>query len=166
MGNLIQSERLKTLAQNYYDEHKATVKRLRKQKTRNLDEIVQQWDRELFEEIDCLDCGNCCRNLGPRIINTDIRRLARHLKMKDSMFIETYLRIDEDGDYVFKSMPCPFLMDDNYCMVYEKRPRACRDYPHTHQPKFQKRLKESLNNTFTCPVVYHVFRRLNEKEQL
>ncbi|ALO16037.1 YkgJ family cysteine cluster protein [Salinivirga cyanobacteriivorans] len=163
MSSLIKPERLRMLAQSHYEEHKATAKRLRKQKYRNLDDKVHEWDLELFEEIDCLDCGNCCRSLGPRIIDTDIRRLAKHLKMKDSEFISTYLRTDEDGDYVFKSMPCPFLMDDNFCMVYEKRPRACRDYPHTHQPKFQKRLNVSLKNTFTCPVVYHIFRRLSEE---
>ena len=154
------------LAQSHLDEHKVLMKKVRKQKPRNLDDMVHQWDREIFEEIDCLDCGNCCRSLGPRITDTDIRRLSKHLRLKDNEFIETYLRIDEDGDYVFKSMPCPFLMDDNFCMVYEKRPKACRDYPHTHQPRFLKRLNVSLKNTFTCPVVYHVFRNLQEQDHL
>ena len=64
---------------------------------------------EAFEKIDCLSCANCCRNYSPRFKTPDIKRIAKHLRMKEGSFIETYLKLDEDGDYVVRSTPCPFL---------------------------------------------------------
>ena len=40
--------------------------------------------------------------------------------------IAGYLKIDEDGDFVLLSAPCPFLDAENYCTVYNDRPAACR----------------------------------------
>ncbi len=107
-------------------------------------------------EIDCLSCGNCCRSLGPRITDKDVDRLAKHLRMKAVDFIAQYLRTDEDGDMVFKTMPCPFLGADNYCAVYENRPKACREYPHTDRKKFYQIYMLSVENASTCPIVYKV----------
>lgn len=107
-------------------------------------------------EIDCLSCGNCCRSLGPRITDKDVDRLAKHLRMKAVDFVAQYLRTDEDGDMVFKTMPCPFLGADNYCAVYENRPKACREYPHTDRKKFYQIYMLSVENASTCPIVYKV----------
>lgn len=107
-------------------------------------------------EIDCLSCGNCCRSLGPRITDKDVDRLAKHLRMKAVDFVTQYLRTDEDGDMVFKTMPCPFLGADNYCAVYENRPKACREYPHTDRKKFYQIYMLSVENASTCPIVYKV----------
>jgi hypothetical protein len=107
-------------------------------------------------EIDCLSCGNCCRSLGPRITDKDVDRLAKHLRMKAVDFVTQYLRTDEDGDLVFKTMPCPFLGADNYCAVYENRPKACREYPHTDRKKFYQIYMLSVENASTCPIVYKV----------
>ena len=117
------AEKAKPLFLQYYKKNK---KRLGK-----MDTIVQQLHDEVSENIDCLTCANCCRSLGPAIYDKDIERMAKALRIKPSEVVSSYLRIDEDGDYVFKSMPCPFLMNDNYCSIYESRPKACREYPHT-----------------------------------
>lgn len=156
-------ERFSQLSISHYKEHKSVAEKLRKRKISDLDDWVHLWDAALFEDVDCLDCANCCKTLGPRFNETDINRLMKHLKLARGEFITQYLRIDEDGDYVFQAMPCPFLMPDNYCMVYEKRPKACREYPHTHQPRFRQNIKISLENSKTCIVVYNIFRRLTEK---
>src|SRR5687768_18440242 len=81
---------------------------------------------EAFAKHDCLQCAACCRNYSPRFKTPDIKRISRHLKMKEGSFIETYLRLDEDGDYVAKTTPCPFLGVDNFCSIYEVRPSDCR----------------------------------------
>lgn len=130
---------------------------------RMVDDKVHQLHHEVFEEIDCLSCANCCKTLGPRILDKDIQRASKHLKMKEVKFIEEYLKIDEDGDYVFKTMPCPFLLPDHYCMIYEARPKACREYPHTDRPKFLQIAKLSVKNTETCPAVYQVLERLRKE---
>src|SRR5476651_1504807 len=60
---------------------------------------------QAFEAVDCLKCANCCKNYSPRFKTPDIKRIAKHLKMKEGVFIETYLRFDSDGDYVAKKSP-------------------------------------------------------------
>lgn len=104
----------------------------------------------------CLECANCCRSLGPRITDKDVERMAKALRLKAAVVIDKYLRIDEDGDMVFQTMPCPFLGNDNYCSIYESRPKACREYPHTDRKKFFQIYKLSVKNASTCPIVYEV----------
>lgn len=128
-----------------------------------MDTIVQQLHDEVSEKIDCLTCANCCRSLGPAIYDKDIERMAKALRMKPSEVVSSYLRIDEDGDYVFKSMPCPFLMDDNYCSIYESRPKACREYPHTDRKNFEQIYKLTVKNASTCPIAYEVLYKLMDK---
>ncbi len=125
-----------------------------------MDTIVRQLHDDVSERIDCLSCANCCRSLGPAIYDKDIERMAKALRMKPSEVVSSYLRIDEDGDYVFKSMPCPFLMPDNYCSIYDARPKACREYPHTDRKNFEQIYKLTVTNTATCPIAYEVLSEL------
>ncbi|HEX8355982.1 MAG TPA: YkgJ family cysteine cluster protein [Segetibacter sp.] len=115
---------------------------------------------EAFEKIDCLQCGNCCRNYSPRFKTTDIKRISKHLKMKEGTFIETYLQLDEDGDYVAKTAPCPFLGSDNYCSIYEERPGDCARYPYTHEDVLLKRPQLTIKNSTVCPIVHYVLEKL------
>lgn len=130
------------------------------QKNKRTDHVINELHDEVFDEIDCLSCGNCCRTTGPMLLNKDIERLSRHLKVAESNFVETYLREDEEGDYVFKSMPCPFLQDDNYCSVYEHRPKACREFPHTDQKGQISILNLTRKNAKICPAVSRIFQVL------
>lgn len=115
---------------------------------------------EAFKKIDCLTCANCCKGYSPRFKTPDIRRIARLLKMKESIFIETYLRLDNDGDYVAKGIPCPFLGQDNYCSIYENRPSDCHRFPYTNEDIFFKRPQVTLKNSTFCPIVYYVMEKL------
>ena len=150
-------EELKNLTNQNRAETAALIKKLKKKKPKNLDDFVHGLHEEAFSEFSCLDCANCCKTIGPRLIQKDIERLAKYLKIKEAEFIEQYVETDEDGDFVFRNHPCPFLMPDNYCMVYENRPRACRQYPHTNQKRFYQILKLSHKNCKTCPVVFDIF---------
>ena len=151
------------LAQQHQKENKALVKKLKRSKPKSLDVIVHGLHDEVFEKIDCLDCANCCKTTSPAIYERDIDRLAKHLKIKPSKLIEQYLEKDTDNDYVFRSAPCPFLDHENYCMVYDSRPLACREYPHTNRKRFYQVLDLSLTNTSICPAVADVFEGLKEK---
>ncbi len=119
-------------------------------------------NKEAFEQIDCLKCANCCRNYSPRFKTPDIKRIAKHLRMKESDFIEAYLRMDEEGDYVVRSTPCPFLGADNYCRIYADRPSDCVRFPYTDEDVFIKRKQITLKNSSFCPIVYYVLERLTD----
>lgn len=144
-------------------ETKAFFKGLKKSKLRDLDDIIHTIHEEEFGKMDCLECGNCCRSLGPRITDKDIDRIAKTLRMKSVDFINNYLQIDEDNDYVYKEMPCPFLGADNYCAIYENRPKACREYPHTDRKKFIQIYSLTIRNAQTCPAVYTILERLKKE---
>lgn len=119
---------------------------------------------EAFSKIDCLQCAACCKNYSPRFKTPDIKRISRHLKMKESVFIETYLRLDEEGDYVVKQAPCPFLGAGNYCSIYEVRPSDCERFPYTDEDVILKRPHLTLKNSTFCPAVYYVLERLLQQE--
>jgi len=140
--------------------NKKLVQRLKKRNYRELDAIIHQLHEEVFEEIDCLKCGNCCRSISPFIIEKDIRRISKHLRMKPSEFSESYLKLDDDGTYGFSKTPCSFLGVDNYCAIYEQRPRACAEYPLTDRPRVYQALDVSIKNAAVCPAVYEIFERL------
>lgn len=123
---------------------------------------IQALHGEISDRTNCLECANCCRSLGPRITDKDVEKMGKALRMKPVDVVSRYLRVDEDGDMVFRSMPCPFLGDDNYCAIYESRPKACREYPHTDRKKFFQIYKLSVKNASTCPIVYEVMEGIQE----
>lgn len=133
-----------------------------RKKLEGMDSVVHNLHDKISECVDCLNCANCCRSLGPRITDKDVERMAKALRLKASVVIDKYLRIDEDGDMVFQSMPCPFLGDDNYCSIYENRPKACREYPHTDRKRFYQIYNLSIKNAYTCPIVYEVLEEITK----
>ena len=137
--------------------NKKLATKLKKSKPKYLDGLVHDLHEEVFEEVDCLNCANCCKTTSPAIHERDLDRLAKHLRQKPSYLISQYMEMDSDGDYVFRSAPCPFLGADNYCSVYEARPLACREYPHTNRKRFYQILDLSVKNTEICPAVVKVF---------
>ena len=122
---------------------------------------LPQLHEEAFEKVDCLQCAACCKNYSPRFKTTDVKRISKHLRMKESDFIDAYLRVDEDGDFVVKSSPCPFLGSDNFCSIYEVRPSDCARFPYTDEDVIIKRQALTLKNATFCPIVFHVLDRLS-----
>jgi hypothetical protein len=94
-------------------ENEQFFKSLKKVKPKVLDKLVHPLHDEVFECTDCLDCANCCTTTGPLFTDKDIARISKYLRIKPSEFVAKYLRIDEDRDYVLKTLPCTFLGTDN-----------------------------------------------------
>jgi uncharacterized protein len=134
----------------------------RKKVLKKLPDLHQQ----AFSKVDCLQCAACCRNYSPRFKTPDIKRISKHLKMKEGVFIETYLRLDEEGDYVVKSTPCAFLGADNFCSIYDVRPSDCERFPYTDEDVLLKRPAITMKNVTFCPAVYIVMERLLEDAEI
>jgi Fe-S-cluster containining protein len=157
------NELLKHLPQRAKDKHNANKKffaKLKKKPPKNLDAVMQQLHVEEFQQTDCLKCANCCKTTGPLFTDKDIERISKHFKMKPQQFIDTYLQIDEDKDYVLQSVPCTFLGADNYCSIYEVRPKACREFPHTDRKKFQQISNLTLKNVAICPAAFNIVEKM------
>lgn len=142
----------KIQAEQRHKDHKKFLETLKKKPPKNLDYIVEEIHEEVFNEIDCLACANCCKTTGPLYTEKDIERIAKHLRMKPADFEAKFLKIDEDGDKVLQTLPCHFLNADNTCSIYEVRPKACREYPHTDRKKIYQINNIMLKNTVICPA--------------
>ncbi|MDO1501248.1 YkgJ family cysteine cluster protein [Winogradskyella maritima] len=159
-------ENLPEKAQEKHKENKAFFAKLKKKPPKQLDYIMQELHEEEFKRTDCLNCANCCKTTGPLFTDKDITRIAKHLKMKPQQFTEQFLRVDEDNDYVLQSVPCTFLGADNYCSIYEVRPKACREFPHTDRKKFQQISNLTLKNVAICPATYNIVEAMKNRIKL
>ena len=144
-------------------ENQRFLKSLKRHDERKLDDVFHSAHEEVFSNTDCLQCANCCKTTSPIFYQADIERLSRALRMKPGDFVTQYLQVDEDKDYVLKSAPCPFLGEDNYCSVYEHRPKACREYPHTDRKKVIQILDLTFKNTLVCPAVLQILNTVSER---
>ena len=115
---------------------------------------------EAFSNINCLNCAACCKNYSPRFKTPDIKRIAKHLNLKEGDFVEKYLVLDNEGDYVVNTKPCPFLGSDNHCSIYKERPSDCSRFPYTNEDVILKRPNLTLKNSTFCPIVYFVLEKL------
>jgi uncharacterized protein len=133
--------------------NKKFLRNLSKVPNKKLDQKFHEAHEKAFEKTDCLECANCCKTTSPIFRDKDIERLAKHFKIKAVDFVSTHLHMDNDGDYVLNSAPCPFLFDDNQCGVYDWRPNACREYPHTDRKNMYQLLDLTYKNSLVCPAV-------------
>lgn len=149
------------IASHNFQSNQKWIRKLKSRKKKDLDHSFHDAHEEAFAEIDCLECANCCKTTSPIFIMADIERISSHLNVKLRDFMDQYLKLDEDHDYVLGSAPCPFLLPDNTCGIYNVRPRACREYPHTNRKRIHQILDLTLKNSMICPAVSRIFTILN-----
>ena len=151
------------LAKDKHNENKKYFDKLKKKPPKNLDYIMQELHDNEFKKTNCLNCANCCKTTGPLFTSADVERISKYLRLKPQQFISQYLRIDEDQDYVLQKLPCSFLDHDNTCFIYEVRPKACREFPHTDRKKFQQITAITIKNIPICPAVYNIVEEMKKK---
>ena len=156
-------ENLSKLSEEKKKETQKYFSKLRKKSPKRLDILMTELHDDEFSKTDCLTCANCCKTTSPIFTDKDISRISRHFRLKEQKFIETYLQRDEDDFMVLKQAPCAFLGDDNACSIYEIRPKACSEYPHTNRKKFIQLTHLTLKNTEVCPAVYNIVEELKKK---
>lgn len=149
MTQEIDIEKYHQLALQKQKEHRKVLANLKKKPPKNLDKIAQEIHDEVFQEIDCTACANCCKTLGPDFKEADITRIAKYFKMKLPAFEAEFLQVDEDGD--------------NLCSIYDVRPKACREFPHTDRKKIYQINHLTIKNTLTCPAAYLFVEKLKDR---
>jgi hypothetical protein len=135
---------------------KKVFRKMKQAKPNDLDQKFHKGHEAEFKKMDCLSCANCCKTTSPIFRDADIRRISKHLRIKEGKFISDYLRMDEEQDYVLKSSPCSFLDNDNSCSIYDVRPLACREYPHTDRKNMFQVLEITAENSLICPAVARI----------
>lgn len=144
------------LAESRKRENTKLIRRLKNHKTKEFDKIINELHELAFKFINCLECANCCKSISPAVKDNDIQRIARSLKIKPSAVVNKYMSLDDEQDYVMNVSPCPFLMADNYCEIYDARPLACKGYPHTDRKNMNQIIDLTLKNSLICPAVAYI----------
>jgi Fe-S-cluster containining protein len=143
--------------------NKKLADKLVKNYSKSIDDTFSVAHERVFKEIDCLQCANCCKTTSPIFRDVDIERLSKYLRISQKEFIQQYVHLDTDNDYVLNASPCAFLNEDNTCNVYAFRPKACREYPHTNRKRMAGIMKLTLKNATICPAVALIFESLQQK---
>jgi Fe-S-cluster containining protein len=145
------------------EQTKKIFRKWKQAKPKDLDQKFHKEHISEFKKMDCLTCANCCKTTSPIFRDADIRRIAKHLRIKESQLIQNYLKMDEESDYVLQKSPCTFLGADNKCDIYEVRPLACREYPHTDRKNMYQILDLTRKNMEVCPAVTSIMQEMLKK---
>lgn len=132
----------------------------------HLDDLFKKSTEAVFKQTDCLSCANCCKNHSPIIEPEEIPRLISVIGIDSNQLFSKFVEMDEDGDFVFRMKPCPMLdLNTNKCNIYEDRPKACRDYPHTNMKKIQSHLDILEKNIDICPAAKEIVEKVYREIQ-
>ncbi|MDB5284754.1 MAG: YkgJ family cysteine cluster protein [Bacteroidota bacterium] len=121
-------------------------------------------DKEVWKEVSCTNCANCCKTMTPTYTKKDVNRIAAHFKMSYDEFYKKWLKKDSNKDIVNKTTPCQFLGKDNLCTIYAIRPVDCAEFPHFVRKDFKYQVQEKTysNNMVHCPATLVFVEKLKE----
>ena len=137
---------------------------LKQQPTDQIDGIVHQLNNTITAQIDCTQCGNCCKSLMINVTPTEAEKVANALQLSITNFKQKYIEESQAGALVINSVPCSFL-HHNKCTIYQNRFNECTEFPHLHKPNFINRLFGTMYNYAICPIVFNVVEALKSKLQ-
>jgi hypothetical protein len=141
--------------------------RLENNPPRKLDALAEELDKEVWQEVDCLTCANCCKKMTPTFKNADIKRISAHLGMTPAAFKEKWLYKDNQGDWLNTSNPCQFLdLKTNMCGIYEIRPADCSGFPHLARKKMTDYMQWHRQNVEYCPATFKLVEKMMERVNL
>lgn len=135
--------------------------KLEKEPPRGLEKLTQRLEQEVWEEVDCLSCANCCKTMTPTFNKSDLKRISAHFGQTVDEFKEKWLyRERSTGDWMNKKQPCQFLnLKDNKCSIYAIRPDDCAGFPH-----LPKKMKDYVHvhkqNIEYCPATYRIVEKM------
>ena len=136
---------------------KSFLSRLEKKPFRGLDKFVTEADKNIWKEVDCLSCANCCKTMSPTYTKTDVKRISKHLDMTQKAFREKWLYNDKSGDWMNVKQPCQFLdLKTNMCSIYAVRPRDCAGFPHHTKRRMVDYMHVYKQNIEYCPATFKV----------
>ena len=128
---------------------------------RAIDKITPFVESQVWKEVECLSCANCCKKMTPTFTDKDLKRISAHFEMTPEAFRKKWLRKDRNKDLVNKTEPCQFLnLADNKCSIYEIRPADCAGFPHLSKRKWTEYAHVHLQNIDYCPATFKMVEKL------
>ncbi|MDB5201112.1 MAG: hypothetical protein JWQ27_521 [Ferruginibacter sp.] len=124
-----------------------------------LDATVHRLNEIITPQIDCTQCGACCKTLMINVTEPEAERLAGTLHQSTDQFKENYIETSLQGQMVINSIPCVFL-SGTVCSIYTDRFEECRQFPHLHKDNFKTRYFGTLMHYGRCPIIFNVIEAL------
>ena len=146
--------------------HKSAFRRflskLEKDPPPGLDLLTAKVEKEVWKEIDCLSCANCCKTMTPTYTEKDIKRIAAYTEMPVDAFKKKWLIKERGtGDWLNKSTPCQFLNpESNKCSIYPVRPVDCSGFPHLSRKRMVDYMHIHKQNVEYCPATYKMVEKM------
>ena len=136
--------------------------RLEKEPPAGLDKLAELVSKDVWREVDCLTCANCCKTMSPTFNVKDVKRISAHLGMQPLEFREKYLYLEKkEGDWMNKLQPCQFLdLTTNMCSIYAVRPDDCAGFPHLTRKKMVDYMHVHKQNIQYCPATYKMVEKM------
>ena len=132
---------------------------LKQQNSAQVDKMVHILNSTISAQIDCTQCGNCCRSLMINVEPAEANNVAAYLQIPAADFKHAYIEESEQGQMVINTIPCHFLKQ-NKCSIYAHRFNECREFPHLHKPAFTSRLFGTFMHYGRCPIIFNVVEAL------
>lgn len=91
-----------------------------------------------IEKFECQKCGECCKNSIIPVYYSDVQRWEKERRWDILMRITFVEWQNHEGlknrGFVFpETVPengvCPFLSDENLCLIHDTKPKTCRNFP-------------------------------------
>ncbi|HVX51550.1 MAG TPA: YkgJ family cysteine cluster protein [Chitinophagaceae bacterium] len=127
-----------------------------------IDNLVYALNDEIAPQINCTQCGNCCKSLMVNITGPEVKDISAYLGMTEPAFKDAYVETSLQGDMILNTIPCHFLRG-TVCGVYEHRFAECRNFPGLHNAGFTQRLFATFMHYGRCPIIYNVIEQLKIK---
>lgn len=131
---------------------------------KGIDKLTPIIEMEVWKEVDCITCANCCKKMTPTFTPADLKRISRHFNQTQQQFKDQWLRIDKNKDLINKTEPCQFLnLLDNKCSIYEVRPADCSGFPHLSKKKWTDYAYIHKQNIDYCPATFRMVQKMIER---
>lgn len=131
---------------------------------KDLDLIAEEIDKEVWQDVNCLACSNCCRNMTPTFTFQDLKRIASHFRMSIPDFKKKWLYKNKKGEWMNRSQPCQFLdLKTNKCSIYAIRPEDCAGFPHLTKKKTVEYIHVHKQNIQFCPATFKMVEKMIER---
>jgi uncharacterized protein len=155
----INRETIALLAEKRQDENDDFRAFIKNKDGDRIDAMVFRINDTITPQIDCMQCGACCKMLMINVTNEEANSVSQHLRISAAEFTEKYIEKSQEGQMIINRIPCHFLKD-TICTVYQHRFSECREFPHLHRKNFKDRLFGTLVHYAMCPIIFNVVEEL------
>lgn len=132
-----------------------------KQSPKGITALLPKLEKEVWNDVECLSCANCCKKMTPTFTKQDLNRISAHFGQTPDEFRKQWLKKDSNKDLVNNTQPCQFLnLKDNKCSIYHIRPIDCATFPHLSKKNWKLYAHVHKQNIDYCPATFKLVEKM------